>query len=56
VRSRGLPRRSLKQDWKRSSAPIGRYACATFGGSPSSRSRAALAPSASGVMPGRPLF
>ena len=42
VRSSGLPRRSLKQDWKRSSAPIGRYACATFGGPPSARFRAGL--------------
>jgi len=61
VRSRGPPHRSLRQDWKRFLVPIGRYACATFEGPPSSRSRATLlAPSASGVcvcvcvLPGRP--
>jgi len=34
------PHRSLRQDWKRFLVPIGRYACATFEGPPSSRSRA----------------
>jgi hypothetical protein len=38
VRSRGPPHRSLRQDWKRFlAASIGRYACATFEESPSSR-------------------
>ena len=56
VRSRGPPHRSLRQDWKRFLVPIGRYACATFEGPPSSRSRATLlAPSASGVMLRTPL-
>jgi len=57
VRSRGSPHRSQRQDWKRFLAPIGRYACATFEGPPSSRSRATLlAPSASGVILGRPVL
>ena len=56
VRSRSPPHRSLRQDWKRFLVPIGRYACATFEGPPSSRSRATLlAPSASGVNARTPL-
>ena len=57
VRSRGPPHRSLRQDWKRFlAASIGRYACATFEESPSSRLAVLLlTPCASRVIPGRPL-